>query len=167
MIFGLIARIISFLGSSLFFLFLLAYSFIYLSSAVFYGLLFAFLFSSIIIFVLRLFFRGRRRNLKGFESKLLQSGKFSKSKIGLLRRRIAEVEKRSFASSHVARISGFSVILYFNAYPMDTVVFLLITSVVVGFARVYLKRHTRLDVLTGLIVGVLSGYLAFSFLALL
>jgi membrane-associated phospholipid phosphatase len=156
MIFKPLYSLVSLLGSSLAFFIFAFYSFFFVSVRVSTELLFVFLFSSAIIFVLRIFFRGERKNVKSFERKLLKKG-VHKSKI---RGFLARVEARSFASSHVARLSGLGAVLLFNEFSTSVWLTAFAVALVVGLARFKLRRHNGLDVFTGFVIGALSGYFA-------
>ena len=160
-IFGKAARLFSILFSTPIFLIILIYLYINHLSSAFVFLLSSFLVSSILIMLLRLVFMGERENLESFE------GKFSHLGRGYLRR-IKEfylnLDRRKFASAHVAR-----VVLIFSAYYLffgelgffkyDVLFLGIIFSLIVGFSRVYLKRHTFIDIIFGFIVGGASAYL--------
>ncbi len=155
MLFRAFYSVVSLLGSSLAF-FLVALYFFFVSLKISVELIFVFIISSIIIFVLRIFFRGERKHVKSFERKLLKKG-LSKSKAAAF---LARIEARSFASSHVARISGFGTVLFFNGFATEFLMLVFVFALLVGLARVKLRRHNALDVFTGFIVGVVSGYFA-------
>jgi membrane-associated phospholipid phosphatase len=68
-------------------------------------------------------------------------------------------EAGSFPSGHTANIAVFTVLvaLRFKIMPL-TILFSLIT-ISTMFSRIYLKRHYVKDVIGGLILGIIMGYL--------
>ncbi len=148
--------LVSLLGSSIVFLALVVFSFLAFPTNISLELLLVLLISSALIFVLRIFFKGERRKVKSFERKMLRKGA-DKSKV---RAFLARVEARSFASAHVARLSGLGAVLFFNEFALEALLLVFVVALVVGFARVKLGRHNALDVFTGFVIGVVSGYLA-------
>ena len=156
MIFKSLYSLVSLIGSSLAFALIVIFAFFSFPGNVFLELILVFIISSAAILVLRIFFRGERRKVKSFERRLLGRGE-DKSKV---KRFLARIEARSFASSHVARLSGLGTVLFFNDFALELLVLVFVLALLVGFARVKLERHNALDVFTGFIVGVASGYLA-------
>lgn len=71
------------------------------------------------------------------------------------------LEANSFPSSHTARISLLTTMVYLSyKNPMLSLIFFF-ASLLVGYSRIYLKRHYFLDVLFGYIIGVAIGVVAF------
>jgi len=66
----------------------------------------------------------------------------------------------SFPSLHTARISYLTMIVVFSGLFSQTVsVMMLLVLVLVAYSRIHLKKHFPLDIVGGLIVGALFGYI--------
>jgi len=115
--------------------------------------------TTIIIFLLRLIFRRERPNVDSMKKSFFSH--LSRSKLNILTKYVEDVEKRSFASSHVARIIVFGVVLYLNNFEFNYIMYLGIFAVVMAIARVYVKRHVFIDIITGTIIGAISGYFGY------
>lgn len=116
----------------------------------------AFVFSSIVIFLLRLIFRKERHEARSLEQRVMK--RFGRTKAKRFSGFFARIEARKFASAHVARIALLGYVAYFVTRRLDVAVFFLVLALIVGLARVQLKRHDFSDVLSGFIIGALSAY---------
>ena len=68
-------------------------------------------------------------------------------------------EAGSFPSIHTARIAAVSAFLSF-AYPgAATIVAGFFATLLVGYSRIYLQKHYIIDVLAGIVIGVVLGVL--------
>lgn len=115
--------------------------------------------SSIAIFILRLIFRAERPNVDGLEKKILN--RLSSRHLRNLKEYFEKVERRTFASAHVARVGIFLAVLYLNNYSFDWTLGLLALMVIIALSRLLLRRHRFFDVIVGAILGVASGYFGF------
>ena len=69
--------------------------------------------------------------------------------------------KFSFFSAHAANsaaLAGFYAVLFRKKYRL-VAIFLVIWAILVGYSRIYIGVHFPLDVLTGLAIGFLFGWL--------
>ena len=115
--------------------------------------------SSILIIFLRTIFRKERPNVYGMKKSFLHH--LSRTKLRILHHYFEEIDKRSFASGHVARIIVFMTVFYLNNFPIEYVIYLGVFAVIMAFARLYVKRHVFIDIVTGAIIGAVSGYFGF------
>lgn len=126
----------------------------------FYSLVMGILLTFVIIAILRTIFRVQRPHIKSLKGGLfghsMSSGRLLKFK-----KYLRELEKRSFASAHVARVAVFMSVLYLFGYPYSWTFTLFLFMILIGLARLYLKRHRFIDLITGAIVGIFSGYAGF------
>ena len=66
----------------------------------------------------------------------------------------------SFPSVHTARITAFSItFILFNTNKIFILIGLLLITVV-GYSRIYLKKHYFIDVLGGFLIGAIIGFAA-------
>lgn len=133
-------------------------------SSVFYGLLLGILIMTIAIFIFRAIFRKERPNINSLNSKFLRT-RMTRSRMRSFRDKFLELEKRSFASAHVARVGVFLSVLYLHNYSFEWTSTLLGLMVLIGVARLYLKRHRFFDLITGAVIGVAAGYVAFTIIS--
>jgi membrane-associated phospholipid phosphatase len=77
---------------------------------------------------------------------------------------IREYEKRGFPSIHMT--SGVSIItmmyLFFPKYSRITLMVAPIYIILLGYSRMYLNCHTLLQVIFGIIIGILGGKLMYN-----
>jgi len=156
MVIGILFRIISFIGS--FPVYLLAAFFFYFGTPLFLQLIIAFLISSTVIWLLRLVFTGKRPDVHSFEGAI--ASKYGRGVARKFIEHYKEIESRSFASSHVARVISFGYILYIADSDVNTAIMFLGLALLVGYSRLYLKRHKMFDLIIGAIIGAAAGYLA-------
>ena len=64
----------------------------------------------------------------------------------------------SFPSIHAARAAALAMILV-NSYPNDKILLAaaMAVAIVVGYSRIYLKKHDLIDITAGLAIGALTG----------
>jgi membrane-associated phospholipid phosphatase len=157
MVFGIIARVISFLSS--FPAYVVASIFFFSNTKLFALLILALLLSSAFIWIFRIFIRIERPDIHSFEENLAHRhirGKIAEK----LKEQYFKLERRSFASAHVARVAAFGYLYYVFNPSVEIIILFCCIALIVAFARLYLKRHRRFDVLVGFIVGLGAGYLA-------
>lgn len=67
---------------------------------------------------------------------------------------IERLDASSFPSLHAIRTSFLAAILisYFNSYLFSIIAAILL--VIIAYSRIYLKKHDKIDVLVGILVGV-------------
>jgi len=156
---NLLARIVSVVSSLIVFvatvLLLYYFNIITLKTTIFIAE--AFLLSSIVIFLLRLVFKKERHQKRSIEQSIMK--KFGKTKAKRFSAFFAKIEARKFASAHVARIALLGYVAYYVTTRLDVAVFFLVLALIVGLARVQLKRHDFSDVLFGFVIGALSAYI--------
>lgn len=126
-------------------------------TSIFWALVVGIILTFIIISILRTIFRVQRPSVRSFKGGLFGHS-MSRGKLLRFRRYLHEIEKRSFASAHVARVAVFIAVLYLAGYSYSWTVTLLLFMILIGLARLYLKRHRFIDIITGAIVGLFSGY---------
>ncbi len=114
---------------------------------------------TILIFLLRIVFKKERPNIHGMKKSFFQ--RLSKTKLKMITSYLEDIEKRSFASAHVARVVVFGVVLYFNNFSLDYVIGLGVFAIIMAISRLYVKRHVFIDVITGSIIGGISGYFGY------
>jgi membrane-associated phospholipid phosphatase len=77
---------------------------------------------------------------------------------------IREYEKRGFPSIHMT--SGVSILtmmyLFFPKYSRITLMVAPIYTILLGYSRIYLNCHTLLQVIFGIIVGILGGKIMYN-----
>lgn len=77
---------------------------------------------------------------------------------------INEYEKRGFPSIHMT--SGVSILtmmyLFFPKYSRITLMVAPIYTILLGYSRIYLNCHTLLQVIFGIIVGILGGKIMYN-----
>ena len=127
---------------------------------IFVALIAGIILTFLVIALLRSIFRVQRPNVKSLKGGLFGHS-MSRGKLLRFKRYLHEIEKRSFASAHVARVAVFMTVLYLFGFPYSWTFTLLLFMILIGLARLYLKRHRFIDIITGAIVGVFSGYAGF------
>lgn len=123
---------------------------------VFSELIIALAASSIMIFFLRLLFHDERPNPHS-RIKRIFNDRIPGRK---LREFYESLERRSIASGHVSRCAVFLGILYLNAFSVPVLITFAILTLLVAFARVYLRRHRFIDVVIGGVIGLGGAYFA-------
>ncbi len=148
-----LAYVVSFLGSVIVYF---VASIVLFDQINFFRSVVAFIVLTFLIVILRTIFTGHRPNAHNIKNKMHG---FSYAKMRLLTQKIHELNKRKFASGHVARVLLLGLI-YYSVFPeVYFLVIVLLVSLAVGASRVYLKYHGKWDVLTGLIVGGASLFI--------
>lgn len=71
---------------------------------------------------------------------------------------IEKIEASSFPSVHTMRIFFVSSVLVSTFNNLMLSVILVALSLLVGYSRIYLKRHYYSDVIAGAIIGIITGY---------
>ena len=132
----------------------------YAQQKLFVALIVGIILTFVIIAILRTIFRVQRPSVKSLKGGLFGHS-MSRGRLLKFRRYLHEIEKRSFASAHVARVAMFMAVLYLFGYPYSWTFTLLLFMILIGLARLYLKRHRFIDIITGAIVGIFSGYAGF------
>lgn len=157
----ILAHIVSLLGS--FIVFLLA-SYFLLNQINFFRAVLGLIVLIFLIVILRTIFTKERPDAHTIKKRFHH---LSHAKLSLITRKLDALNKRKFASGHVARVLLFGLIYYSVVPELYFLIGVVVLALIVGAARVYLKRHTKLDVFTGLVVGVVSffasEYLVFLF----
>ena len=125
---------------------------------IFIQLLAGIILTSIVIFLLRLVFRKERPNVEGLKKGMLR--RLSSRNLSKLKEYFEKVERRTFASAHVARVGVFLSVLYLNNYSFNWTIGLLALMVIIAISRLALKRHRFIDVIIGAAIGMVAGYFA-------
>lgn len=75
-----------------------------------------------------------------------------------------KIDASAFPSIHSARISF--LVLVFSSYFQNLLIItlLLIIGILVCYSRIYLRKHDFVDVVGGVIVGIVLGYLGVVFI---
>ena len=73
-----------------------------------------------------------------------------------------KINASSFPSMHTLSFTFTSIVLIKTLNNISVTIFLLIVSILVGYSRIYIKKHFFADVLYGWILGIITGlvYLA-------
>ena len=72
------------------------------------------------------------------------------------------VDANSFPSIHSARISAVASYAYYSFFSPHTLMIAVLAALLVGYSRVYLKKHFWEDVLVGFLLGTTATILLFS-----
>ncbi len=102
--------------------------------------------SYVIIFIFRLFYF-KERPVKESYSNLF-----------------TRINASSFPSMHTLSFTYFSIVLIKTLNNKLTTIFLLILTILVGYSRIYIKKHYFIDVLYGWILGIITGLIFLFFL---
>jgi len=78
---------------------------------------------------------------------------------------IEKIDAGAFPSVHTARTFFFSLGLAYFFQNFAMTILLLLTAIIVSYSRVYLKKHDWWDLLGGLMLALLTFWLAFNFFA--
>ncbi len=71
---------------------------------------------------------------------------------------IEKIDASSFPSMHASRASFLFFILYNHIRDIYLITLFFIIFILVCYSRIYLKKHYLIDVLGGIIIGVIVGY---------
>lgn len=72
-----------------------------------------------------------------------------------------KIDASSFPSVHSARISLLATVIYLYNRDLATLIVGLVLTILVGYSRIYLRRHYFVDVLCGVLLGLLTGLIIF------
>ena len=77
---------------------------------------------------------------------------------------IMKIDASSFPSVHSMRAIFMAIIISkFFANPI-MIIFLLLWALIVSYSRVYIKKHYWIDIIVGLIIGILLAFLLLRFI---
>ena len=75
-----------------------------------------------------------------------------------------KIDASSFPSVHSMRAIFMAIIISkFFANPI-MIIFLLLWALIVSYSRVYIKKHYWIDIIVGLIIGILLAFLLLRFI---
>lgn len=129
-------------GGIVFFAFVIAIAFLSREYNLFFKLLFGFVFTAVITVVIRLVYF-KNRPAKQEYSNIIE-----------------KIDASSFPSLHTARVVFISLTFVNVVNNKFLGAFLLLMAAIVAYSRVYLKKHDLLDLAGGLILGVITYWLA-------
>lgn len=72
---------------------------------------------------------------------------------------IEKIDASSFPSLHSLRITMMSVILVYSYNSLSSILFFSLVSIAVCYTRYYLKRHYFSDIIAGILIGLIEGFL--------
>ena len=150
----ILSFIVSLLGSTI--VYLLA-SYFLLDQINFFRAILGLIVLIILIVILRTIFTKERPDAHLIRKRFSH---LSHAKLSFITHKLEELNKRKFASGHVARVLLFGLIYYSMVPEFYYLIGIILVSIIVGFSRVILKKHTKVDILFGLIVGVVSFFLS-------
>jgi len=134
-------RDITTVGGTVFYLLVLISTFLLDEKIVAFKLVLGFLFSFLIIVLIRLFYFKNRPQKEKYHT-------FPE-----------RIEASSFPSWHTAR-ALFLALLFGSMGPSRTIsIFLIILAVLVMYSRIFLKKHDGIDVLGGIVLGVITFWI--------
>jgi len=161
MVLGIFMKIISLLSSLPAFVVYALLFFAFTGIAdIFWLFIISIIVCTVIIWLLRLIFKGKRENTKSIEQQLLKHGTKGKGLLKKFKDTYLKLEERSFASGHVARVGAFGYIYYEYNSSIEALIIFVCVALVVAISRIYLKKHNRLDVFIGFVIGLIAGYVA-------
>lgn len=71
---------------------------------------------------------------------------------------LEKLDASSFPSMHASRASFLFFVLYNNTKELYLITLFFIIFLLVSYSRIYLKKHHTLDVVAGIIIGLIVGY---------
>jgi len=148
------AFLVSLLGSIT--MYLLA-SYFFLDQINFFRAIVGLIVLILLIVILRTIFTKERPDAHTIRKKF---GHLSHAKLNFILHKLDDINKRKFGSGHVARVLLFGLIYYSIIPKLYYLIGIIILAIIVGFSRVILKKHTKVDIVFGLIVGVVSFFLS-------
>jgi len=77
---------------------------------------------------------------------------------------IEKFDAAAFPSAHSNRAALLFIILSFFFAKIQLAVFFLVMSLLIGYSRIYVKRHYWADVVVGYFIGIVEGFLIVIFL---
>jgi undecaprenyl-diphosphatase len=74
---------------------------------------------------------------------------------------LEKLDASSFPSTHTARSFGAALILSY--YFPELLILILLLAIGIAISRIYLKHHYKIDVIFGILIGILSGFVSINF----
>jgi len=134
---------LSTLGGSIFYAFVLGLSLLFGEIELFTDLLVGFFFTLLVIVLIRTFYFKDRPKKEKYNSY------------------IEKIEASSFPSWHSARIIFLALMFSYFFVNRYVTGLLILTSLAVAYSRIHLKRHDWIDILGGIVLGVVTFLLVF------
>ena len=134
---------LSALGGSVFYGFVLLLVLLLGELELFFSLLIGFFFSLLIIILIRTFYFKDRPKKEKHNSYL------------------EKIEASSFPSWHAARAMFLALMFSYLFVNKLMTIFLIIIALLVSYSRIHLKKHDWVDILGGLVLGVVTFLLVF------
>ncbi|MBS3175593.1 phosphatase PAP2 family protein [Candidatus Woesearchaeota archaeon] len=133
-------------GGTYFFIFAIILFLLLNEIRIFKILLIGLFLTYIISFVIRIFYFKNRPNKEKYTNFIMK------------------IDASSFPSVHSMRAIFMAIIISkFFANPI-MIIFLLLWALIVSYSRVYIKKHYWIDIIVGLIIGILLAFLLLRFI---
>ena len=133
-------------GGTYFFIFAIILFLLLNEIRIFKILLIGLFLTYIISFVIRIFYFKNRQNKEKYTNFIMK------------------IDASSFPSVHSMRAIFMAIIISkFFANPI-MIIFLLLWALIVSYSRVYIKKHYWIDIIVGLIIGILLAFLLLRFI---